>query len=340
MNTALITGGAGFIGSNLADYLLNNGWEVVIFDNLSRIGSDKNLAYLKTRKNANTNLIFIKGDVRNFSQVKRASREVNVIFHLAGQVAVTTSVVNPRDDLETNILGTFNVLESARLGGKPIVIYASTNKVYGEMHGLKIKEGKIRYSFIGFKKGVDENFPLDFHSPYGCSKGAAEQYVRDYCRIYGVPTVVFRQSCIYGPRQMGVEDQGWVAHFAISGLLGRKSTIYGDGKQVRDLLYIDDLIDAYKKAVINIGKSRGKIYNIGGGAENSLSLLEYLDMLDKKFGIKLKIKYDKPRLGDQRIFISDNSKLKRELNWELKTNLNQGMKKLISWIKENKNIFK
>ncbi len=336
----LITGGAGFIGTNLAEYLLKEGNYVVVVDNLSRLGSDKNLIYLKSKTNANKKLTFIKGDIRNFQQVKEIVRKVNVIFHLAGQVAVTKSILNPREDFENNVVGTLNILEAAReLAEKPIIVFSSTNKVYGEMNNLKIKEGKNRYDFLNSPKGVNENCLTDCFSPYGCSKGSAEQYVRDYYRIYGIPAVVFRQSCIYGPRQMGVEDQGWVAHFIISGIFDKKVTIYGNGKQVRDILYIDDLIKLYLKAVLNINKTAGQIYNVGGGVENSLSLIELIDLLEKKYNIKLNVKFDEWRIADQKIFISDNSKIQRDLKWKPQINIDLGIQYLINWIKENKNIF-
>lgn len=336
---ALVTGGAGFIGSNLTVALLSRGWQVTVLDNLSRRGSEKNLSWL-LKNFRSPKLTVEKKDVRDFYSVKKAANKVDVVFHLAAQVAVTSSVTNPRQDFEVNALGTFNVLEAARVSSnKPIVIYASTNKVYGAMDSVRVSKGETRYSYLDYPRGISENFLLDFHSPYGCSNGAADQYTRDYYRIFGVPTVVFRQSCIYGPRQMGMEDQGWAAHFAISAILGRPITIYGDGKQVRDILYVDDLIEAYLLAVERIKKSAGEIYNIGGGAANSFSLLEYLKILEAKLGKKVKIEFSDSRLGDQKVFISDNSKVEKELGWKIKNPYEKGLDKLLGWVKENKELF-
>lgn len=336
---ALVTGGAGFIGTNLTVALLSKGWEVTVLDNLYRRGSGKNLAWLLENYRS-SNLKVEKKDVRDFDSVKKAVSQIDCVFHLAAQVAVTSSVVNPRQDFEVNAQGTLNVLEAARLcGHKPMVIYASTNKVYGAMDSVRVDKGQTRYSYPDYPRGISENFPLDFHSPYGCSNGAADQYTRDYFRIYGIPTVVFRQSCIYGPRQMGMEDQGWAAYFAIRGELGKPITIYGDGKQVRDLLYVDDLADAYFAAVEKIKKSKGEIYNIGGGAENSLSLLEYLRFLEKLLGKKIKFQYSDWRPGDQKVFVSDNAKVEKELDWKIKNPYQKGLGKLLDWVRENKELF-
>ncbi|OGH28545.1 MAG: CDP-paratose 2-epimerase [Candidatus Levybacteria bacterium RIFCSPHIGHO2_02_FULL_39_36] len=335
---ALITGGAGFIGSNLAAHLLKKGWSVTVFDNLSRRGVKKNLDWLKSR--SNKKLEVLVKDIRDFAAIKKASLKVEVIYHLAAQVAVTTSVLNPREDFEINAQGTLNVLEAARYAGhKPIIIYASTNKVYGAMADKEIKENSNRYLYSKLKNGVDEKCLLDFHSPYGCSKGAADQYVQDYHRIYDMPTVVFRQSCIYGPRQMGMEDQGWAAHFAISGFFERPITIYGDGKQVRDLLHISDLIGAYELAIKNIKTSSGKVYNIGGGLKHIFSIIECINFLEGILGKKIKIMSGDWRSGDQKVYFSNNSKLKKELSWDLKICHKEGLKQLVKWIKENKELF-
>ena len=244
----LITGGAGFIGANLAHRLIDQGYDVVVYDNLSRPGADKNAAWLRAEHSERWTLV--QADIRDFDTLRRAAADADIIYHLASQVAVTTSVLDPRHDFEVNALGTFNVLEAARLSGRrPIVVYASTNKVYGGMEDVTVVQTAAGYAYRDFPRGIPETQPLDFHSPYGCSKGAGDQYVRDYARIYGLPTVVFRQSCIYGERQFGVEDQGWLAHFVISAVLGRPITIYGDGKQVRDVLFIDDLLKAFERAV-------------------------------------------------------------------------------------------
>lgn len=341
MKKALITGGAGFIGSNLTAHLLGRGWGIIIFDNLSRKGAKKNLDWLQQTWKT-SRLKVIVGDVRNYGAVKEVVGKVDVVYHLAAQVAVTTSILAPREDFEVNALGSFNVLEAARESKhKPIVVYSSTNKVYGQMENVKVKVGRLRCSFANtdFKEGISEDFPLDFHSPYGCSNGAADQYTRDYYRIYGIPTVVFRQSCIYGPRQFGVEDQGWVAHFVIAAYFNRPITIYGDGKQVRDLLYIDDLIKAYETAVEKQDKAAGQIYNIGGGSKYSLSLLEYIKFLEDKLRKTVKVKFSKWRPGDQKVYISDNRKLKRQLGWEPKISPEVGIARLLTWIKENEELF-
>ena len=239
MGTTLVTGGAGFVGSNLVHSLLHDGRDVTIFDAFSRPGSERNLAWLSSQ-HRNGHLRCIQGDVRDFDALRAAARDADVIYHFAAQVAVTSSVADPRTDFEINALGTLNLLESARLSGRhPIVVFTSTNKVYGGMEDVAVVGGETRYEYRDFPHGISESQPLDFHSPYGCSKGAMDQYVHDYARIYDLPTVVFRMSCIYGPRQFGTEDQGWLAHFMIAAATGRPITIYGDGKQVRDVLFID-----------------------------------------------------------------------------------------------------
>ena len=339
MNKALVTGGAGFIGSNLVSKLLNDGWDVILYDNLSRAGTKKNLEWLKKSKN-NSRLTIVIEDVRREKQVEKYVKKVDVVYHLAAQVAVTSSLDNPREDFEINAGGTLNVLEAARkTKHKPIVVYSSTNKVYGSQGNSRYKEGDTRYLNLTYPTGINEEVPLDFHSPYGCSKGVADQYTRDYYRIFGLPTIVFRQSCIYGNRQMGVEDQGWIAHFIISVLLGRPLTVFGDGKQVRDALYVDDLISAFLKAADGINKTKGEIYNIGGGVKNSISLLEFIRILEKHFGKKIRLKFGKERMGDQKVFISDNSKLEKSLNWKPKVELEEGIEKLYYWVKENIDIF-
>lgn len=338
--TALITGGAGFIGSNLSAHLLRQGWKVIIFDNLSRQGSQENLAWI-ARNSKTPKLKILISDVRDYQELKKALERTDVIFHLAAQVAVTTSIENPREDFEANALGTFNVLEAARKSGhNPVIIFSSTNKVYGSLANVAVKEHKERYDFADYKDGISEDFPLDFHTPYGCSNGAADQYTRDYFRIYALPTVVFRQSCIYGPRQMGIEDQGWMAHFVISAALERRITIYGNGKQVRDVLYVDDLIEAFLKAVDRADEVKGEIFNIGGGFENSLSLLEFIEFLQKRLGKRIDPVFKDSRPGDQKVFISDNRKLKEKLGWRPKVSYQEGVDKLIFWIKENEDLFR
>lgn len=339
MQRALVTGGAGFIGSNLIEKLLYEKWEVILYDNLSRGGTEKNLEWLKKSKNNNKLKIVIE-DVRSEGEVEKYVGKVDVVFHLAAQVAVTSSVENPKEDFEINAGGTINVLEAARkTKQKPIVIYSSTNKVYGSFPNSKYKEEATRYLNLTYPKGINEEASLDFHSPYACSKGIADQYTRDYYRVYGLPTITFRQSCIYGPRQFGFEDQGWMAHFVISALKGHPINIFGNGKQVRDVLYVDDLILVFLKAVDVINKAKGEIYNIGGGIKNSLSLLEFLKILETRLGKKINLKFVEERAGDQKVFISDNSKLERTLNWMPRVGKEAGVERLINWISDNMDIF-
>ena len=339
MAKVLVTGGAGFIGSNLVHRLLQQGQEVVVFDNLSRPGTHHNLTWL--REQHGEAFTFVQGDIRQYDQLLAATEGVQVIYHMASQVAVTTSVADPRTDFEINALGTFNALEAARhAGDNPIFIFASTNKVYGGMEDVVVVEEPTRYAYRDLPHGVPETQPLDFHSPYGCSKGAADQYVRDYARIYGLRTVVFRQSCIYGPRQMGVEDQGWVAWFVIAAMLGRPITIYGDGKQVRDVLYIDDLLDAFQAAVEHIDVAAGRIYNMGGGPAYTMSVwAEFGPLLEKLLGRKIPVTYGDWRPGDQRVYISDIRKAQRELGWSPKVGVEEGVRRLVAWVLENKALF-
>src|SRR5574342_735583 len=278
----LVTGGAGFIGSNYVHRLVQRGETVTIYDNLSRAGAPRNIAWLEQTFGKNAFRLIV-GDVRDADQLAEAARDADVIVHLAGQVAVTTSVTNPREDFEANALGTFNALEAARTSERdPIFLYASTNKVYGGMDDVEIIEEATRWRYKDLVEGCPETQPLDFHSPYGCSKGTGDQYARDYARIYGLRSVVFRQSCIMGQRQFGIEDQGWVAWFVIAAVTGRPITIYGDGKQVRDVLHVDDLLDVYDAAIEKIDISRGQIYNLGGGPANVMSVwAEFGPMLEK-----------------------------------------------------------
>jgi CDP-paratose 2-epimerase len=335
----LITGGAGFIGCNLAAHFIRTGHTVTLFDNFSRRGSESNLAWL--REQFGEKFAVARGDVREAAPIALAAKGQQVIIHLAGQVAVTTSVTNPREDFETNALGTFNALEAARASGlNPIFVYTSTNKVYGGMEAAKIVEQGERYGFVDLPNGVAETWPLDFHSPYGCSKGAGDQYVRDYHRIYGLPTVVFRQSAIYGPRQFGVEDQGWLAFFCICAVTGRPFTIYGNGKQVRDLLYIDDLARAFEAAIHNIGRTAGQVYNIGGGPERSLAIwTETRPLLEQLAGRKLEVRYSDWRPGDQKIYVSDVSKAKADFGWEPLVSPVEGLTRLWNWVQANKALF-
>ena len=339
MKKLLVTGGCGFIGSNLMDRLLARGEHAVAFDNLSRRGSSINSEWLRGRHGSRFELI--KGDIRDAGAVAEAARDADAIYHLAAQVAVTTSLADPRTDFETNALGTFNALEAARASGKnPIFIFASTNKIYHGIDESDLAERATRYEFRALQGGMSEAQPLDFHSPYGCSKGAADQYVRDYHRIYGLRTVVFRQSAIYGERQFGVEDQGWLAWFMIAALRGKQITIYGDGKQVRDMLYVDDLLNAYDAATARINQVAGSIYNMGGGPQNTISVWkEFSPMLEKLYGKPIPVAHDKWRPGDQRVCVYDISKAARELEWQPRVPVRDGVEKLYRWVKENADLF-
>lgn len=336
----LITGGAGFIGSNYVHRLLKRGEKVGIYDNFSRAGAPRNLEWLKQEFGEKAFDVIV-GDVRDADRIAEAGQGADVIVHLAGQVAVTTSVINPRDDFESNALGTFNVLEAARLSERnPIFIYASTNKVYGGMEDVELFEEPTRWRYKELVKGCPETQPLDFHSPYGCSKGTGDQYVRDYARMYGLPTVVFRQSCIYGTRQFGVEDQGWMAWFVIAAVMGKPITIYGDGKQVRDILFVDDLLDAYDLAVEKINVARGQVYNLGGGPKNVMSVwAEFGPKLENLIGRRIEATRGDWRPGDQRVFYADIRKAEKELGWKPRISVEQGVKKLFEWVKENESLF-
>jgi len=338
MRKMLITGGAGFIGINAAKYFIDQGYFVIIFDNLSRKKIEENLTWLE--KECPDKFELIKADVVGDSEkLEKLMEEVDVVLHLAAQVAVTTSVVDPASDMKINIIGTFNVLEALRKSKKkPILLYSSTNKVYGNLDSLDIKEGENRYDLVD-ADGVSEDVNLDFHSPYGCSKGSADQYVRDYARVYGLKTVVLRQSCIYGENQYGVEDQGWIAWFIIATLTGKDITIFGNGKQVRDILYIQDLLAAYEAVIKNIDKTAGQVYNVGGGKNNSVSLLQFIDILDGLLDEKMKYSYSNWREGDQPLFISDNSKLKKDTDWEPKVSYEEGINNIFTWVKNNIKLF-
>ena len=338
--TTLITGGAGFIGSNYAARCLGRGEKVVIFDNLSRKGAELNIEWLSDRFKRES-FELIRGDVRDADAIKAAVKGADRVLHLAGQVAVTTSVVDPRTDFVINAGGTFNTLEAARASGNnPVFIYASTNKVYGGMEEVETVELENRLDYQDLPNGVAEDQPLDFHSPYGCSKGAGDQYVRDYHRIYGLRTVVARQSCIYGIRQFGIEDQGWLAWFIIAALTGKPITIYGNGKQVRDVLFIDDLMDAYDSAFAHVDVCQGQVFNIGGGRANSISVwMEFRLMLEELLGNPIKTRNREWRPGDQPVYISDISKARNVLGWEPKVTVKQGIRRLHDWVKENQYLF-
>jgi CDP-paratose 2-epimerase len=336
----LITGGAGFIGSNYVARLIERGESVVVYDNLSRAGAQRNIDWLH-QTFGNDTFQLIANDIRSSEDIRKAAQDADVIVHLAAQVAVTTSVTEPRQDFEINALGTFNVLEAARASGRnPVVLYASTNKVYGGMEEVGVLEAETRYRYADLPRGVPETQPLDFHSPYGCSKGAGDQYARDYHRIYGLPTVVLRQSCIYGPRQFGIEDQGWLAWFVIAAVTGKPISIYGDGKQVRDVLYVDDLLDAYDASLQQIDQAAGKVYNVGGGPENTISVWEeFGPMLEESLGHALPIRKDDWRPGDQRIFVADIHKAEQELSWKPKVSVQEGLNCLFEWVKANRHLF-
>lgn len=336
----LVTGGAGFIGSNYVSRLLQRGEKITIFDNLSRSGARLNLEWLRsTYGDKAFNLVV--GDVRDAKAVQDAARDASVIVHLAAQVAVTTSVTKPREDFEINALGTFNVLEAARASKhNPVVLYASTNKVYGGMDDVRVVEQETRYAYENLPLGNPETQPLDFHSPYGCSKGSGDQYMRDYHRIYGLPTVVLRQSCIYGTRQFGIEDQGWVAWFVIAAVTGRPISIYGDGKQVRDILFIDDLLNLYDLAIGNIDKCAGQVYNVGGGPEKTISIwTEFAPLLEQLNGKHITVTRGDWRPGDQKVYISDIRKAASELGWVPKVGVAEGVRRLFDWVHANRSLF-
>jgi CDP-paratose 2-epimerase len=336
----LVTGGAGFVGSNLVNRFLSDGCEVTIFDAFLRRGAHENVAWLSSN-HAGPKLRVVKGDVRDIKAVQAVVDKADVIYHLAAQVAVTTSVLDPRSDFEANALGTFNVLEAARLTGRrPVIVFTSTNKVYGGLEHIAVEEQAERFRFRDLTDGVSEAQPLDFHSPYGCSKGAADQYVRDYARIYGLPTVVFRMSCIYGPRQFGTEDQGWVAHFIISALTGRPITIYGNGKQVRDVLFVDDLVRALRLAVDKIDRVAGEVFNIGGGPLNALSVWgEFGRYLTAFRNEPLAVSFDDWRPGDQPCYVSDIRKAGDLLGWKPLIDKETGIHRLREWVAANMALF-
>jgi len=336
--TILITGGAGFIGSNLAERLLESrSKNIRIFDNLSRPGVANNLEWLKDL-DASNRLEFVNGDTRDPVAVRDAVRDVDEIYHLAAQVAVTTSVECPRNDFEVNALGTLNVLEAARCSGRrPFLLFTSTNKVYGSLHGVPVKVEGTQYRaqrprFLG----VSENEPLDFHSPYGCSKGTADQYVRDYARIYDLPTVVFRMSCIAGPRQFGTEDQGWVAHFLYSVVEGKPITIYGDGFQVRDVLHVSDLVDAMQAVRLSSDRTAGEIYNLGGGMERAISVVEMLYAIGQETGRQPVVRHSNARPGDQPLYIADTSKLTRHTGWRAQFSCSDILQSIHRFWRENR----
>lgn len=332
----LITGGCGFIGSNLASEVIKRNEELIVLDNLFRTGSEKNLEWLKTLGDFE----FLNRDIRNYNDVENIVKKYkpDVIFHLAGQVAMTTSIDDPRLDFEVNALGTHNLLEAVRKhSNKSIILYSSTNKVYGDFEDLNFKEEKTRYISQQYPNGFDENISLDFHSPYGCSKGSADQYLLDYYRIFGIKTVVFRHSSMFGGRQFSTSDQGWIGWFCKKAIEIKNNeiesfTINGNGKQVRDVLYADDVVDLYFKTIENINKTKGNVYNIGGGMENSLSLLELFEILENELNIKMKYKELPWRESDQKVFVANTKKIKNDTGWIPKIDKIEGIKKMLKWI--------
>lgn len=337
---AVITGGAGFIGTNLADSLLAEGKSVLIFDNLSRDGVENNLKWLKNKYNENVSVEI--ADVRNEHAVNNAIKNADSVYHFAAQVAVTTSCTNPFLDFEVNARGTVNVLEAIRHSEKkPPLLFTSTNKVYGGLEDLKVVLKRSRYEPEDEKIaafGVAEQRNIDFHSPYGCSKGAADSYVLDYTRTFGLSAVIFRMSCIYGPHQFGTEDQGWVAHFLISALKGNPVTLYGDGRQVRDILYVADLINAMKIAQADMKDISGQAFNIGGGSKNSISLMELISMIVKLQSESVELDFGAWRQGDQKYYVSDFRKFQLATGWKPNISAKQGIKLLYQWLADYHNV--
>jgi CDP-paratose 2-epimerase len=334
--SVLITGGAGFIGANLAHRLLRAGEHVRILDDLSRAGVEKNVAWLRDCHGQSFDLVI--GDVRDASLVERAVGGMDHVFHLAAQVAVTTSLTDPRHDFAVNAQGALNVLEAVRrMPRPPSLLYTSTNKVYGALDDIGLVATSTRYAPADRElatRGISEKRNLDFHSPYGCSKGAADQYVLDYARTFGLRTTVFRMSCIYGPRQFGTEDQGWVAHFLIRALRGETITIYGDGKQVRDVLYIDDLVDAFLLARERIGEISGRAFNVGGGVSNTLSLVELCERIERLTKRAPRLAYEDWRHADQRYYVSNPNALALRTGWAPSVGVDEGIGRLFEWLAE------
>lgn len=332
----LITGGAGFIGTHAARRFAKRGWKVTVLDDFSRAGTELNLAWLRQEC---SKLSLEKCDVRDRAAVESVfhRQRFSGVLHLASQVAVTTSVAAPLDDFETNACGTFYILDAVRRHCPDAVfIFASTNKVYGQLEGYAVEQREGRYAYRDLRDGVDERASLDFHSPYGCSKGAGDQYVIDFARIYGLRSTSFRQSCIYGERQFGVEDQGWVAWFAIAAILGRPLTIFGDGRQVRDLLHVDDLVAAYELGFEHPEAISGQAFNLGGGPANTLSLLELIALLEGILRRRLAFRTADCRPGDQKVFVSNVAKASQRLGWAPTVSCEDGVQRLVSWVNANR----
>lgn len=341
----LVTGGAGFVGSHVAEFYAKKGDEVIAYDNLSRASllkkSDKNSMYNWNFLKEFKNVELVRADILDTRKLESASRDADIIIHAAAQTAVTTSIKDPRSDFEVNAIGTFNVLEAARKNNVNQVLYCSTNKVFGEnVNKIKVQETEKRYLLEQkFSKGIPETYEIDLneHTPYGCSKLTGDLYVQEYAHLYGIKTGVFRMSCIYGTRQFGVEDQGWVAWFTIATVLGKPLTIFGDGKQVRDVLYVSDLVAIFDSFVNS--KLKHGVFNIGGGPSNTLSLLELLELLEKFTDKKSQLSFDDWRPSDQRVYISDITNAKKALGWNPKTPPTEGVKNLVEWVNQNKKIF-
>ena len=337
---ALITGGAGFVGTNLAHRLLESGRPVLVFDNLSRAGVEENLRWLRdTHGHA---LQVEVADIRDSAAVRRAVKRASTVYHFAAQVAVTTSLESPIEDFDVNARGTLNLLEAVRAQAEPPpLVFTSTNKVYGGLEDLPLRRRNSRYEPIDEQvrlNGISERRPLDFHSPYGCSKGTADQYVLDYARTFGIPAVVFRMSCIYGPHQFGNEDQGWVAHFMRRALDGIPVTLYGDGRQVRDILFVEDLVDALLSAQARMATVAGEAFNIGGGAGNAVSLLEVMELVGELAGTPPQVGIEEWRPGDQRYYVSDTAKLTEATGWQPRTGAREGLTALLDWLRDGKTI--
>jgi CDP-paratose 2-epimerase len=333
----LICGGAGFIGTNLASRFLSAGQPVVIYDDLSRPGVERNLEWMKSRYGSL--LDFELGDVRDARLLRRCVRQASAVFHFAAQTAVTTSVLGPREDFEVNALGAITLLEELRALRFPIpLLFTSTNKVYGDLDGIALRKSGSRYepqlpNLLA--NGIDEACPLSFHSPYGCSKGAADQYVLDYARTYNLPNVVFRMSCIYGPHQCGTEDQGWVAHFLLQALSDQQITLYGDGMQVRDILYAEDLVEAMLLAHENSARLAGRAFNIGGGPRNTTSLVELIELIGELQGRAVSVRFDDWRVGDQRYYVSDTRAFQLATGWRPRFGVREGVSRLYQWLVDN-----
>ena len=334
----LVIGGSGFIGSNLADSFLRDGEDVIVLDNLSRPGVEQNLDWLRDTHGARVHPVV--ADIRDAAALAPVVAEVRAVFHLAAQTAVTTSIADPVDDFEVNARGTLNVLEAARRTGRRLpVIFASTNKVYGGLEDMAMVEAADRYLPADEKvraHGVGEDRPLDFCTPYGCSKGVADQYVLDYSKTYGLPTAVLRMSCIYGPRQFGTEDQGWVAHFLIRALSGEPISIFGDGKQVRDVLHVRDAVTAYRSVLNSIDQVSGRAFNLGGGPENAVSLLLVLREIERLAGRPMDLDFGHWRQGDQFFFVADTRRLQAELGWAAQVGWREGLSDLAGWLRSHR----